>query len=327
MAENSKKTKKLISIDANRIELGVGSFGNVFKGKYKGRPVAVKRVLLQNWSKNEEENMLKLEHPNIIKLLHCESDKDFRYYALELCAASLDKLFLDSNHPQKYDGPMPRHIEVFHQLASGLEDIHSKKLIHRDIKPKNILISLPTAGKNEEITIKWADFGLSRTVNERGTFTMKSGIKGTKKWLAPEILKLLKTGQEGRGDVRGDVFALALVFGYLLLDGQHLYGSTKNKGEIIKNVIDGKPINMQKIDEKLRGLYEDELLQKMLKDDPTERMTSTQVVDQLKSIKEKLATKENELRRLCADDSTITESSKRKSEEPHPDENEHKKSG
>ncbi|XP_059352498.1 serine/threonine-protein kinase/endoribonuclease IRE1-like [Daphnia carinata] len=276
---------------------------------------------------------------------------------------------------------MPRHIEVFQQLASGLEHIHSKNLIHRDIKPKNILISLRTAGENEEITIKWADFGLSRTVNERGTFTMKSGIKGTKKWLAPEILKLLKTGQEGRGDVRSDVFALALVFGYLFLDGQHLYGSTQIKGEITKNVIDGKPINMQKIDEKLRGLYEDELLQKMLKDDPTERMTSTQVVDQLKSIKEKLAMKENELRRLCADDSqlelaekmedlirlgidvgakdengksaldylyesssrnpnqhidnaiqilkdaTITRSSKRKSEEPHPDENEHKKSG
>ncbi|KZS07490.1 Serine/threonine-protein kinase SBK1 [Daphnia magna] len=304
MAETPKRKKKQISIDSrsNRVELGVGSYGNVFKGKYKGRPVAVKRVLLHNYSQNEEEAMLKLDHPNIIKLLHCESDNDFRYYAMKLCVASLDKLFLQSDHPQKYNGPMPRHIEVFHQLASGLEHIHSKNLIHRDIKPENILISMQTAGQNEEITIKWADFGLSRTVNERGTFTMKSGIKGTKKWFAPEILRLLETGEEGRGDVRSDVFALALVFGCLFLDGQHLYGSALNKDELVKNIIEGKPVNMQKIDEKLRGLYENELLQKMLEDDPSKRMTSKQVVDQLKSIKEELARKEEELRQLCAGD-------------------------
>ncbi|KAI9553232.1 hypothetical protein GHT06_021128 [Daphnia sinensis] len=381
MAETPKRKKKQISIDSNRVELGVGSYGNVFKGKYKGRQVAVKRVLLQNYSQNEEESMLKLNHPNIIKLLHCESDDDFRYYAMELCVASLDKLFLHSDDPQKYNGPMPRHIEVFHQLASGLEHIHSNNLIHRDIKPKNILISMQTAGINEKITIKWADFGLSRTVNERGTFTMKSGIKGTKKWFAPEILILLKTGKEGRGDVRSDVFALALVFGCLLLDGQHLYGSPQNKDQLIKNIIEGNPVNMQKIDEKLRDLYEDELLQKMLENDPSKRMTSTEVVDQLKSIKEKLERKEEELRQLCAGDiqlevtekikdlirlgidvnaedkdgkialdylyenssrnptqhmadaikilkdATITRSTKRKGEEPHPDENAHKKSG
>ncbi|KAK4014990.1 hypothetical protein OUZ56_027504 [Daphnia magna] len=384
MAETPKRKKKQISIDINRVELGVGSYGHVLKGKYKGRPVAVKRVLLDNYSQNEEEAMLKLDHPNIIKLLHCESDNNFRYYAMELCVASLDKLFLQSDHPQKYNGPMPRHIEVFHQLASGIEHIHSKNLIHRDIKPENILISMQTAGQNEEITIKWADFGLSRTVNERGTFTMKSGIKGTKKWFAPEILRLLETDEEGRGDVRSDVFALALVFGCLFLDGQHLYGSALNKDELDKlnkNIIEGKPVNMQKIDEKLRGLYEDELLQKMLEDDPSKRMTSKQVVDQLKSIKEELARKEEELRQLCAGDiqleltekikdlirlgidvnakdkdgnialdylyenrsrnpnqqvadaikileaETVTRSTKRKGEEPHADENEHKKRG
>lgn len=78
MAETPKRKKKQISIDSNRVELGVGSYGHVLKGKYKGRPVAVKRVLLDNYSQNEEEAMLKLDHPNIIKLLHCESDNDFR---------------------------------------------------------------------------------------------------------------------------------------------------------------------------------------------------------------------------------------------------------
>ena len=91
---------------------------------------------------------------------------------MELCAASLDQIFLD---PKKYNGPnLPHYTTVVLQLAEGLEYIHSKNLIHRDIKPGNVLIYVDsTDGK---ITMKWADFGLSRTVNERGTYTMSSGI-------------------------------------------------------------------------------------------------------------------------------------------------------
>ncbi len=73
-----------------------------------------------------------------------------------------------------------------YQLATGLEYIHKQGLIHRDLKPENVLII-----KNRENleTMKWADFGLSKQVNERGTCSM-NGIKGTREWLAPEILKL-----------------------------------------------------------------------------------------------------------------------------------------
>jgi serine/threonine protein kinase len=131
---------------------------------------------------------------------------------------------------------------VFSQLASGLDYIHSKKLIHRDIKPENVLIHVdPTTG---QVTMKWADFGLSRSVNERGTFTINSGIKGTKNWYAPELLKLsseFKKKKLPRGTVKSDVFAQGLVFAYLLLDGQHLYG--RNDYEIFKNIMADNPVN------------------------------------------------------------------------------------
>jgi serine/threonine protein kinase len=92
--------------------------------------------------------------------------------------------------------------------------------------------------------MKWADFGLSRAVNERGTFTMSSGVKGTTGWYAPELLKfwLPNTMEQPRGTVKSDVFALGLVFAYLLLDGEHIYGS--NMIEIIENILKGRTINM-----------------------------------------------------------------------------------
>ena len=163
---------------------------------------------------------------------------------MELCAASLDQIFLETYHPRKYDGPeLPHHFTVFLQLAEGLEYIHSKKLIHRDIKPGNVLIYVDsTDGK---ITMKLADFGLSKLVNERGSYTM-SGVKGTYTYLAPELLllKLMENEKKlGRGTVKSDVFALGLVFVYLLLDGQHLYGS--NEIEITANIVANKKVNIK----------------------------------------------------------------------------------
>ncbi|KAI9557760.1 hypothetical protein GHT06_014508 [Daphnia sinensis] len=300
------KDKKEMKIWFDRdVLLGQGYFGTVFKGKFGGREVAVKRVEVHRVKEREEDAMMKLGHPNIVKLLHCESDKDFRYYALELCDASLDKLFLDQSDPKKYKGPLPRHIEIFYQLADGLKYIHSENLIHRDIKPENVLISVRSTGQRNEVTIKWADFGLSKPVNERGTFPL-SGIKGTKIWFAPETVRLLrqpvKEEDTARGTVKSDIFAQALVFGCLLLNGKHLYGGGEK--EIHDNLIGKKPVNMQNIDAKLRQFYENHLLNKMLEDDPQKRITSEQVVEQLKFINKMFTEKEEELRQLCQHDSS-----------------------
>jgi serine/threonine protein kinase len=159
---------------------------------------------------------------------------------MELCAASLDQVFLKDGDPRKYNGPkLPHHLVVFLQLASGLEYIHSKNLIHRDIKPGNVLISVDSNG--DKVTMKWADFGLSRSVNERGTYTI-SGIRGTRKWLAPELLEILENNKEiRRGTVKSDVFVLALVFGYLMLNGQHLYGPYESSA-----IMKPEPMNMNR---------------------------------------------------------------------------------
>ncbi|KAK4016274.1 hypothetical protein OUZ56_031224 [Daphnia magna] len=301
MEEIPIREMRQISIDTEKVVLGIGGFGDILKGKYDGREVAVKRVPLEDQDLNEEEAMLKLDHANIVKLFHCESDENFRYYALELCVASLDHLFLKTDDEKKYNGPMPHHIEVIQQLASGLEHIHSKDLVHGDIRPENVLISVGSAGP-DEIRIKWADFGLNRKVDVQGT-AIKSEARGKNAWLAPELLKL--SGTKNHGTAKGDIFAQGLVFGSLFLNGEHLYGSMENGNEIQDNIIKGNPVNMQKIDGKLRDCYENDLLKKMLEHDPDKRMTSTQVVNQLKAIKNKIVGKEKELLELCGRDSPL----------------------
>lgn len=69
--------EKKIKFDRN-VQLAGGVYGVVYKGQFEDRDVAVKRVLLYVVNDREEEAMLKLDHPNIAKLLYCESDNDFR---------------------------------------------------------------------------------------------------------------------------------------------------------------------------------------------------------------------------------------------------------
>jgi serine/threonine protein kinase len=165
----------------------------------------------------------------------------FRYFALELCDASLDQLFLKDGHSKKYKGPpLPHHFTVLLQLASGLEHIHSKNLIHRDIKPENVLIHI---GSDETVTMKWADFGLSKPVNERGTFTL-SGLRGTANWMAPELLNSFGDNEGPiRGTIRSDIFAEGLVLGYFLANGLHPFGSDDFK--VASNIKKNKPIHLK----------------------------------------------------------------------------------
>jgi serine/threonine protein kinase len=67
-----------ISIDREKV-LGKGAYGIVFEGTWMDRKVAVKRIQIENVENNKEEKALqKLDHPNVVKLYHVESDSDFR---------------------------------------------------------------------------------------------------------------------------------------------------------------------------------------------------------------------------------------------------------
>jgi serine/threonine-protein kinase/endoribonuclease IRE1 len=207
---------------------------------------------------------------------------------------------------------MPPETEVLLQLAKGLEHIHKNGLVHRKIKPSTVLIRLDST--TQRVMMKWASFGFSKQVNERGTFTM-SGVKGTFNWFAPEILTFLneegstESEAQNRGAVKSDVFAEGLVFGYFISGGVHPFGTTSHQIQI--NVRTNEPVNLpSKLYEKpikiflmnininfvkreFAVVFREEMgnvcniITEMLEKEPRNRITSSDVVKRLMQITEK----------------------------------------
>ncbi|KAF9580796.1 bifunctional endoribonuclease/protein kinase ire1, partial [Lunasporangiospora selenospora] len=138
----------LKSITLTDTVLGYGSHGTlVYKGHYDGRPVAVKRLLLDFYDVAFHEVRLLQEsddHPNVVRYFRSEQCDRFLYIALELCSASLDDV-IERGHVQPYRD-LSATLEpqkILYQIISGIHHLHSLKIVHRDIKPQNILIGEP----------------------------------------------------------------------------------------------------------------------------------------------------------------------------------------
>ena len=122
---------------------------------------------------------------------------------MELCAGTLEDV---CNRSVEYEGPaLPSDTTVLYEIACGLNYIHSMNLVHRNIKPSNILISL-----TYPVLIKISDFGSSKPIDYEGLFKNR-GVDGTEHWRAPECLLTLKKMGE-RGSAKSDIFSAGLVF-------------------------------------------------------------------------------------------------------------------
>ncbi|XP_057371130.1 serine/threonine-protein kinase/endoribonuclease IRE1-like [Daphnia carinata] len=298
---SSTTAVKVDGIEFERSDLlGCGGFGSVHRGKFKSQSVAVKKIMKINGKNKVVDNELKilqqLNHPNIVKFVHYASDADFYDFALELCDASLDTVFLNEDDPRKYKGPaLPNNFEVFSQIATGLKHIHSENLIHRDIKPENILISVKQTKQGNDITIKLADFGLSRKVSDQRTFTM-SELRGTLVWFSPEEMEIMGRDvsiEKTKGSHKSDVYAEGLLFGYILLKGKHIYG--ENPYDIVVNMKQKNLANMSEIHQTHLARN---LIEQMLNNTPDTRIISEEVVNQLEAINIELSEKEKKLHQL-----------------------------
>ncbi|EDO14403.1 hypothetical protein Kpol_209p1 [Vanderwaltozyma polyspora DSM 70294] len=207
----------LRSLSVSEKVLGYGSSGTVvYQGEFQGRPVAVKRMLIDFCDIATREIDLLTEsddHPNVIRYYCSEYTEKFLYIALELCNSTLEDLidtrikFPDlelSSMNEPPSGPLIsdlNSIAILQQIAAGVAHLHLLKIIHRDLKPQNILVS--TSKKLVEghtqnqfyintnnVRILISDFGLCKKLDaDKSSFqTNTNNAAGTTGWRAPELL-------------------------------------------------------------------------------------------------------------------------------------------
>ena len=144
---------------------------------------------------------------------------------LELCDGTLH----DVIYGYYRGAPLPSTLNVLYQIADGLDFIHGKDIIHRDIKPLNILIS-----KNSKM--KLSDFGLCKKLDAHSSSTL-NGMKGTLNWIAPELQDNdEKTGKRQKATKASDIFSTGLVFFVFLTKGIHPFGDKGEESQIPANI-------------------------------------------------------------------------------------------
>jgi len=194
-------------------ELGQGAMGTVYLGVDPkiNRQVAIKTLDYQQIDTDqlpevkerffrEAEAAGRLNHPGIVTIYDVGEESDLAYLAMELLDGK------DLSHACHSDKllPLPRVIEILHQVALALDYAHRQGVVHRDIKPANIL--LPENGQ-----VKVVDFGVARVIASSKTET--GLILGTPSYMSPEQVAGKKV------DGRSDLFSLGVVM-YELLSGE-----------------------------------------------------------------------------------------------------------
>jgi eukaryotic-like serine/threonine-protein kinase len=197
-------------------KIGEGAMGSVYRATHAmlRRPTAVK--LLESWTPDaaprfEREAQLtsQLTHPNTIAIYdYGRTAEGVFYYAMEHVEG------IDLGDLVRFDGPMPpaRVIHVLSQVCGSLAEAHALGLVHRDVKPSNIMV---TVRGGEADVVKVLDFGLAKLVDppEGAKLTRTGSIFGTPGFIPPETLK----DPETYGP-RGDLYAVGAV-AYELLAG------------------------------------------------------------------------------------------------------------
>jgi len=190
--------------------LGYGGFAEVYLGEHihMGTQTAVKVLTAKltpeeiEHFRNEARTIFGLEHPNIVRVLDYGLNDNIPYIVMSYAAnGSLRK-----RHPRGTRVPLPTVVEYVKQIAAALQYAHDHNIIHRDIKPDNILV-----GSRGELLI--GDFGIA-VISKTGRSSLQSSynIGGTPYYMAPEAFR-------GKPEKASDQYALGIMV-YEWLCGQ-----------------------------------------------------------------------------------------------------------
>ena len=190
-------------------KVGAGGMSDVYKAKdhILGRFVAIK-VLKPEFSEDmnfvtkfrtEAQSAAGLEHPNIVNIYDVGSENGMHYIVMEYVEGITLKTYIEKKGQLSFK----ESVSIAIQVARGIEAAHNKEIIHRDIKPQNIIIS--TEGK-----VKVTDFGIARAASSN---TISSDVMGSVHYASPE------QARNGFVDGRSDIYSLGIVM-YEMVTGR-----------------------------------------------------------------------------------------------------------
>ncbi|PHU21439.1 hypothetical protein BC332_06546 [Capsicum chinense] len=272
-------------------ELGSGTYGTVYYGKWRGTDIAIKRIKQSCFagSSSEQERLIKefwreakilskLHHPNIVALYGVVPDVPGGTVATVteyMVNGSLRHVLARKDRSCR---ALDRRKKLMLALdaAFGMEYLHLKNIVHFDLKCENLLVNL---GDPQRPVCKVGDFGLSRI--KRNTL-VSGGVRGTLPWMAPELLN----GNSSRVSEKVDVFSFGITM-WEILTGEEPYANL-HCGAIIGGIVNNtlRPPVPQRCDPDWGKLMEE-----CWSPDPEARPSFTEITNRLRAMSQALQPK------------------------------------
>ncbi|GJP54833.1 hypothetical protein CLOM_g13862 [Closterium sp. NIES-68] len=246
-------------------QIGSGSFSVVWRGRRRstGDAVAIKEIPTERLSSKLHESLeseiailRRARHPNIVHLLDIVKTSSRMFLVLEYCAGG------DLSHHIRRGGAVreaaARHF--MRQLGAGLQVLRANNLIHRDLKPQNLLLSERTSAA----VLKIADFGFARSLQPQG---LAETLCGSPLYMAPEIL------QCQRYDAKADLWSVGAIL-FELVVGRPPFGG-QNHVHLLQNIKRSEA----RVPRDIAATLSDDclgLIRALLKRNPVERLSFEQ---------------------------------------------------
>jgi len=261
-------------------KVGEGNTAEVFKGKWRGNHVAIKKLFKSRRGldhteliaiSREVQVLSKLSHPNLVHFYGFSTSYPLKVVT-EFCeGGSLFDLLHNCDH---IDIAWKQRHKVCLDVAQAMHSLHSgsPKVIHRDLKSHNLLLAKPVHHTNDPVHVKVADFGLARMADLDGDWGRMTNQAGSCHWMAPEVII------GNKYDEKVDVYSYGIVLFELL--SRSIPFNEQTGAEVVRIIKAGKRPDVDEVPPDCpEGLIH--LMVRCWVQEPSERPSFSQVIDSL----------------------------------------------
>lgn len=258
-------------------ELGRGAMGVVYRAMDPviGRTVAVKTIRLSEEGtgltrpellarfQTEARAAGLLTHPNIVVVYDAGEENGLYFITMELVEGKSLQALLDGGHAF----PVPRVIRIMEQTCSALQFAHERNIVHRDVKPANLMLTA-------DDTVKVTDFGTAKIL-QFGTVQQTAHVMGTPSYMSPEQVK-------GRPvDGRSDIFSIGVML-YEMLTGEKPFPG-QSITTVIYKIVNEEPVPPRQINPSIHPGLNDIVLRALAKEPENRYQSCRELLEDLRN--------------------------------------------